>query len=300
MFDGSKWRENGDPADQLFALDSFFSKDDFSKRAAIYEQASEVEPLKIDYIIQGIDVLMDEHIQVTEHVSDTFGIVCFGKAPLRVTYTGVLADTDITYGKQYLIDAYKNKLRLGAVSRTGKVPAVKFANYVIEGPFIKMHITETTASECILTVIMTMIVTSYQITGEGKSVVFDYIHGVEDETNSAMMANATDVVYEDDVVNKDEQVDIESVNKISNSVDEVSRENVSQEQDLTDKVESNKPQTSTTETTKSTTNDSTSKPSDTQNNTNNNPNIFQHYNTFFQENPEVMDGEEVDLIDING
>lgn len=186
MFNASEWRTTETPEDLMFAIDSYYSKDDFSGRAAIFEDETALKPLDIDLFIQNIDVNFDEHIQFTPHASDTFGIVCFGKAPMRLIITATLADTQITFGKQYLVDAYKNKLRVTAVSRTGKVPVLKYGNYAISGPFISLKITQNANSEDTLIVVLTMIVTNYQIVGEEEPLIFDYIHGVEDEAISAM------------------------------------------------------------------------------------------------------------------
>jgi hypothetical protein len=190
------WRKEDSPSDLLFALDTYYSFENFTGRAAIYDDATAESPLDIDYIITNIDLNLDEHIQVSEHVGNSFGVICFGKAPLQVTFSGVLADTQKTFGKRFLIDAYKNKLRLGAVARTGIIPVVKFGNHALHGPFISMRITENSMSEDTLTVIMTMFVTEMQVIGEDEPIVFDYVHGVESETNSAMMARSSETRME--------------------------------------------------------------------------------------------------------
>ena len=159
----SDWRNSTTPSDLLFALDSYWSKDDFTGRAAIYEDENTVQALNIDLVITNVDLTLDEHIQISEYVGDNFGIVCFGKAPLQVTFTATLPDTQLTYGKQYLVDAYKNKLRLSAVARTGKIPVVQFATHYIQGPFISLRITESSQSEDTFVVIMTMIVTQLKV-----------------------------------------------------------------------------------------------------------------------------------------
>jgi len=157
------WRDGVDPSDLLYAMNSYYSKEDFSGRAAIYESATATKPLNIDLIVTNVDLNLDEHIQVSEHIGDTFGIICFGKAPLQVTYSCILPDTQRTYGKQYLIDAYKNKLRLTAVARTGNIPVMQFATHAIKGPFISLRVTERSSSEDTLIVIMTMFVTELKV-----------------------------------------------------------------------------------------------------------------------------------------
>ena len=206
MADNKDWRDLRTPSDTLFANNSFYSIDDFSGRVAIYEDATATVPLTIDLMVRDINFNLDENIQVTNHVSDTFGIICFGKSPLRVTFAGILPDTAKTFGKQFLIDCYKNKLRLGAVARTGKVPVVKFGNYSFSGPFISMNVTEKSISEDTIVVILTMIVTAYQIQNDEGQLLFDYIHGVEEEAISVVLAHAakTETKIEDETKKKEQ------------------------------------------------------------------------------------------------
>jgi len=210
--DNNDWRDLRTPSDTLFANNSFYSIEDFSGRVAIYEDAAATVPLNIDLIVNDINFHIDENIQITNHVSDTFGIICFGKSPLRVTFGGILPDTNKTFGKQFLIDYYKNKLRLGAVARTGKIPVVKFGNYFFSGPFISMNITEKSLSEDTIVVILSMIVTAYQIQNEDGQLLFDYIHGVEEEAVSVVLAHAakTETKIEDGTAKK-EQVKVKKV-----------------------------------------------------------------------------------------
>ena len=157
------WRKPQDPSDLLFALNSYYSKEDFSGRAAIYESVSALKPLNIDLVVHSADIVLDEHIQVIDHIGDSFSVFSFGKAPLNVTYTAVMPDSHKTYGKQYLVDAWKNKLRLSAVARTGKVPIMQFTTHFVTGPFTSMRITENSQSEDTLTVVLSMLVTHLKI-----------------------------------------------------------------------------------------------------------------------------------------
>lgn len=176
-----------EPADLLFAKDSQGTYDNFNYyegRAAIYEEIFADKPLNIDLFIRNVDFRLEEHIQVSPHVGDTFGITCFGKAPLIATFSGILADTQITFGKQYLVDAWKNRLRLTAVARRGKIPVIKYENMAYQGPFLKMRITEDSKSEDSIIVVLEMLVTQMQAVGDGTPVFFDYVHGVESDDTS--------------------------------------------------------------------------------------------------------------------
>lgn len=183
------WRRNDEPSDLLFARDSQWSYETFEGRAAIYESAEAAAPLNIDLFIHNVDIRLEEHIQVSTHVGETFGIMCFGKSPLRVTFSGILADTQLNYGKLYLVDAYKNKLRLGAVARRGKIPVVVFGTHALQGPFIGMQIRESSTSEDTVTVVITMLLTALQIVGEGEPLLFDYVHGVESDNPTDFIGN---------------------------------------------------------------------------------------------------------------
>lgn len=202
------WRKDGDPSDLLFALDSQYSYDTFEGRAAIYESADSPLPLDIDLFIRNIEIRLEEHIQVSTHVGETFGIMCFGKAPLRVNFSGILADTQKNFGKLYLVDAYKNKLRLGAVARRGKIPVIVFGTHALQGPFIGMQISENSASEDTITVVITMLLTALQITGEGAPLLFDYAHGVESDNPTDFIGNPLGLTEEDINKPSDPQVSV--------------------------------------------------------------------------------------------
>lgn len=191
------WRRNDEPSDLLFARDSQYSYETLEGHAAIYESADSPLPLNIDLFIRNIDIRLEEHIQVTTHVGETFGIMCFGKSPLRVTFSGILADTPVNYGKLYLVDAYKNKLRLGAVARRGKIPVVVFGTHALQGPFIGMQISESSTSEDTITVVITMLLTALQIAGEGSPLLFDYVHGVESDNPTDFIGNPFGLTVED-------------------------------------------------------------------------------------------------------
>lgn len=202
------WRRNDEPSDLLFARDSQYSYETFEGRAAIYESADSPLPLDIDLFIRNIDIRLEEHIQVATHVGETFGIMCFGKSPLRVTFSGILADTQVNYGKLYLVDAYKNKLRLGAVARRGKIPVVVFGTHALQGPFIGMQISESSTSEDTITVVITMLLTALQIAGEGVPLLFDYVHGVDSDNPTDFIGNPFGLTVEDVNQPSDPQVGV--------------------------------------------------------------------------------------------
>lgn len=177
----TSWRTEEIPEELLFAIDSWYSYDDFNKATRIYAG----DPLEIDIFINNINLILEEHIQLSDHVADTFSVTCFGKAPTQVQYSGRLVDTFQNYGKLYLIDAWKNKLRLGAVARTGVVPHVLFGTHAIEGPFVSMRLNQTSDSADTLVVILTQLVTKITITGEKTPLVFDFTRGVETVSDDA-------------------------------------------------------------------------------------------------------------------
>ena len=98
------WRKPTTPEDTLSALDSLYSPDDFTGRAAFYESATATSPLNIDLLVQSIQFNLEEHMQLSHYVGDIFGEICFGKKPLHMTVSCVLVDGPENYGKQYLVD----------------------------------------------------------------------------------------------------------------------------------------------------------------------------------------------------
>lgn len=203
------WRKSDEPSDLLFARDSQCSYETFDCRAKIFESITDPLPLNIDLFIRNIDVRLEEHIQVATHIGESFGITCFGKAPMRVTFSGVLADTQNTYGKQYLVDAYKNKLRLGAVARRGKIPVLEFGTHALQGPFLSMRLSESSESEDTVIVVMSMLLTAIQIVGDGKPLHFDYVHGVESENPDDFISNPFGLTGETEEKTSDPEVKAE-------------------------------------------------------------------------------------------
>ena len=173
------WRKPTTPEDTLSALDSLYSPDDFTGRAAFYESATATSPLNIDLLVQSIQFNLEEHMQLSHYVGDIFGEICFGKKPLHMTVSCVLVDGPENYGKQYLVDCYKNRLRLSAVARTGNVPVLRCLDSVYSGPVTTMQLSESSSQEDVIIVTFTMLVLSLKVTHNGSLVAFDYLHGTD-------------------------------------------------------------------------------------------------------------------------
>lgn len=173
------WRKPTTPEDTLAALDSLYSPDDFTGRAALYESETATTPLDIDLLVQSVQFNIEEHIQLSQYVGDIFGAICFGKKPLHMTVSCVLADGPENYGKQYLVDCYKNRLRLSAVARTGKVPVLRCLDSMYSGPVVGMQLSERSSQEDVLIVTFTLLVLSLHVAHGGNLVTFDYLHGTD-------------------------------------------------------------------------------------------------------------------------
>ena len=183
----SSWRSRSPIVeDRLWAVDSLYGSDDFSNRAILQDTPNRNGSLKIDLLIQNVHFTMNEHIMHTAHIGETFSAVPFGKAPLELQAQAVLADTQITYGKQFLIDAYKNKLRLSAAARTGNTPALFYLNSMVLGPLVSMRVTESSNSADTCLVTFSMLVELYLVYGEDGPLVFDYRHATETPYRSIM------------------------------------------------------------------------------------------------------------------
>lgn len=156
------WRKEDEPSDNLWAVNSVWTYDDYKGRARFYEDSTLKNPLDLDLIITHIDIPLDEKIQISPHIGDSFGFVPFGKSPLQVAISALLIDIPKNFGKQWLIDHYKNRLRLSAVARTGKIPVLVYATHMLQGPLISMRITEDAKSEDTITVNLGMLAVAYE------------------------------------------------------------------------------------------------------------------------------------------
>lgn len=173
------WRTQDVPDGSLFALDSYYSYDDFSGRVRIVYDG---EVPGLDLFINNVQIMAEEIIQKNEHVSDVFSVTCFGKSPMRVVYTGRLADYQRNYGKNAMINIWKNRIRLAAVARRGILPLVLFNGHILEGPFISLRITENSTSADTLIIVLTQLVTRLQIYADKEPVIYDYVHAPEEPT----------------------------------------------------------------------------------------------------------------------
>lgn len=73
--DAFDWRKPTTPEDMLSALDSLYSPDDFTGRAAFYESATATSPLDIDLLVQSVQFNLEEHLQLSHYVGDIFGAI---------------------------------------------------------------------------------------------------------------------------------------------------------------------------------------------------------------------------------
>lgn len=185
------WRRTTTPEDTLSALDSLYSPDDFTGRAAFYESPVATTPLSLDLFVQNVQFNLEEHLQVSQYIGDIFGVICFGKKPLHMTVSCILADGPENYGKQYLIDCYKNRLRLSAVARTGNVPVLRCLDSVYSGPVVGMNLNESSDREDVLIVTFTMLVLSLNVVHLGNAVTFDYLHGTDSVSEVATGGDET-------------------------------------------------------------------------------------------------------------
>lgn len=163
--------------DKLSALGSLWSNDDFSGRAVFTADRSTNESLGVDLIVTDVEFTISEHVQVMPHIGDTFTWLAHGKSPLTATVSATLVDTPANFGKRHLVDLYRNILRLTAVSRTGKIPALRVPGAVIEGPLVSLKIRETSKSEDAITVTLEIFVMRLSIVHDGRMVTFDYQSG---------------------------------------------------------------------------------------------------------------------------
>lgn len=164
-------------SDSLVATGSYYSKDDFSGRALFYSSVRETEPIPVDLLIQEVDFTLAEYLQISPFLGSFFGATALGWQPMMANISATLMDSDFNYGKQYLIDAYRNTLRLEAVARTGQVPVLKCLNSAMAGPIIAMSISEESNQDDTVIVNMSMLVMLLSITNNNNVIMLDYLHG---------------------------------------------------------------------------------------------------------------------------
>ena len=178
MYSYEKIRETDLPL-YLQPLTTYFSKEDFSGRAAIFPNASSNTAFDLDLLIQSIDTHIVEHQQIEKHIGETFSSLFFGKAPLFINVSAVLPDSPNNYGKARLIDLYKNTLRISAVARTGSIPALRAKNCTFIGPWSALHIAESANYEDVLTVSFSIATLSISAINNETVVCLDFAHGID-------------------------------------------------------------------------------------------------------------------------
>ena len=147
---------------------------DFSGRARIIAHYKELD---IDLVLTGMTMTLADHLQVEAHQGDTYSTLTFGKSPAQVRCTGVLPETPDNFGRVNLANAYKNILRMYAVSRTGEVPVLRVKGIDIYGPWTSMSLTDRSASEDTVDVTFAIAVTKIQAVGDTNFVMADYENG---------------------------------------------------------------------------------------------------------------------------
>lgn len=147
---------------------------DFSGRARIIAHYKELD---IDLVLTSMDLTLADHLQVEAHQGDTYSTLVFGKSPAQATCTGVLPETPDNYGRVNMANAYKNILRLYAVSRSGEVPVLRVKGIDIYGPWTTLTMTDRSDSEDTVDVTFTIAVTKIQAVGDTNFVMADYENG---------------------------------------------------------------------------------------------------------------------------
>lgn len=164
-------------SDSLIATGSITSKEDFTGRAMFYASVRETKPIPVDLVIHEVDFNIAEYLQVSPYIGSFFGAKALGWQPMIANISATLPDSDFNYGKEYLMDAYRNVLRLEAVSRTGQVPVLKCLNSALAGPVIAMSVSENTEMDDVVTVNLSMLVMLLSLTSGDSVITVDYLHG---------------------------------------------------------------------------------------------------------------------------
>lgn len=164
-------------SDSLIATGSITSKEDFSGRAVFYASVRETKPIPLDLIIHSVDFTLSEYLQISPHIGSFFGAKSLGWEPMIANVSATLMDGHGNYGKESLMDAYRNVLRLEAVARTGQVPVLKCLNSALAGPVISMSLSENSELDDNITVNLSILVMILSITSGESVITADYLHG---------------------------------------------------------------------------------------------------------------------------
>jgi hypothetical protein len=172
------------PADPLRAFDlwnlrSYSSPDDFSGRAALFADSHSSIPLNVDIIIQSVSFRLEEHLQVTPHIGDTFDFFAHGKAPAVADVTALLAESPDCRGKQSLMPLYYQRLRMSAAARTGNLPVLEYLGARIQGPWTALRVIGAAAQEDMVNVQFSILVLKAVFADATGSVTLDYSLGSE-------------------------------------------------------------------------------------------------------------------------
>lgn len=179
------WRSrSGISTDVLYAIDTLESVEDFSDRAAIYSSVTASEPFNLDLMFQSIDYNFAEHNQVVPQIGQSFSAYFFGKTNMQVATSVFLIDTGVNYDKTYLMDTYRNYLRLEAVARRGVAPVLILPNAALTFACNSMSIQQTANMEGFLTLSMSLIVIQAVFMSDSYTIQLDYRHGVETATTT--------------------------------------------------------------------------------------------------------------------
>lgn len=190
----SETSQSSYPSDTLSALVPYDVSDSFEGRANVYPSALADTPCKVDLFVHQASLNIGEHQQIEQHIGDSFELLSFGKAPTVLDVSMTLADCQYNYGKAALCSYYRNAWRLAAVARTGEMPAMRFLQAVVVGPWVSMRIMDDASSEDVLTVSASIMVFKATITGRDDIVIFDYTTGVDSFQKSEQTASAEEPV----------------------------------------------------------------------------------------------------------
>ena len=184
-----------DPSDYYTATQTYFASD-FSSIAKFVildsdksaEEAKEGGSLDVDLMVNNVSFSLAEHNSLHPYLGDMFGVHYYGKSPVTADISAMLIDTENNFSKPYLLQLYKNKLRVRAVAKTKVCPCLVFPGITLQGPLVSMSLVENSESPDTVAVVFRMIVIRLMTTGqEGEQAVFDVSGG---EYSDVMLAEA--------------------------------------------------------------------------------------------------------------
>jgi hypothetical protein len=118
----------------------------------IFDKYVKPSHIDLDLLIQGIDFTYKERSQIEPMLGDYVSLNFFGKSPMVLSIKASLVDTVDSEGKKTLMTLYSKLLRISQVAKLGVAPYIDFIGFFVQGAFLSLGISETSANDNVLNI----------------------------------------------------------------------------------------------------------------------------------------------------